>query len=87
MPFLTVKEVAKRLCHSEQTVRNLIARGELECYRCPGVRISEEQLAAYLSQAQRVPPATSSPRRVQPQPIQHLNADRLLSAWKEQGVD
>ncbi|MDX1970019.1 MAG: helix-turn-helix domain-containing protein [Planctomycetaceae bacterium] len=88
MQLLKVKDVAERLCHSEQTVRNLIARGLLTCYRCPGVRISEEQLAAYLSKAEKCPnTARSDQRRKSPQSIRHLNADRLREAWKEQGVD
>ncbi len=87
MQLMTVRDVAKRLCHSPQTVRNLIARGLLKCYRCPGVRISEEHLEAYLSQVQQ----PRSTRVRQPRPatrsIRHLNADRLRDAWKQQGVD
>lgn len=87
MQLLKVKDVADRLSHSEQTVRNLIARGWLECYRCPGVRISEEQLEAYLARVhQRKSSRTHQPRPVT-QSIRHLNADRLREAWKEQGVD
>ena len=88
MQLLKIKEVAARLSHSEQTVRNLIARGHLECHRCPGIRVSEDQLAAYLISTYRSRetsgPPTKSPR---PKPIRHLNADRLRQAWKEQGVD
>lgn len=87
MQLLTVKDVAARLSHSEQTVRNLIARGQLDCYRCPGVRVSEEQLATYLSKSQQRPHSIDAPGTVPTQSIQFLNADRLRSAWKEQGVD
>lgn len=86
MKLLTVRDVAVRLCHSQQTVRNLIARGHLDCYRCPGVRVSEEQLEAYLSKVQQ--PKNTRVRQPRPstRSIRHLNADRLRDAWKEQGV-
>lgn len=86
MKLLTVRDVAERLCHSQQTVRNLIARGLLSCYRCPGVRISEEQLEAYLSKTHQV--NNTRVRQLHPstRSIRHLNADRLRDAWKEQGV-
>lgn len=87
MQLLKVKDVAVRLSHSEQTVRNLIARGLLECYHCPGVRISEEQLEAYLSKVQQRKSTHVSQQRTPTQSIRHLNADRLREAWKEQGVD
>lgn len=90
MQLLRVKDVAVRLSHSEQTVRNLIARGLLECYRCPGVRISEEQLDAYLKKAhlrKNAPTRQERQGHTSPQSIRHLNEDRLRKAWKEQGVD
>lgn len=87
MQLLKVKDVAARLSHSEQTVRNLIARGLLECYRCPGVRISEEQLNAYLAKVHLRKSAPTHAKPTSTQSIRHLNADRLRQAWKEQGVD
>lgn len=87
MQLLKVKDVASRLGHSPQTVRNLIARGLLDCYRCPGVRISEEQLTAYLTKAQRRIEKRKHPPRSATQSIRHLDADRLREAWKEQGID
>ena len=87
MQLLKVKDVASRLGHSAQTVRNLIARGLLECYRCPGVRISEAQLAAYLTKAQRRNETRKHPPPSATQSIRHLDADRLREAWKEQGID
>jgi len=88
MQLLNVNEVATRLSHSPQTVRNLISRRLLDCYRCPGIRVSEEQLEAYLAQANK--PANDNPcsrHKSPPQAILHLNADRLREAWREQGVD
>lgn len=87
MQLLRVKDVAARLNHSEQTVRNLIARGLLECYRCPGVRISEEQVDAYLKKAHLRKNTPTRQERTSTQSIRHLNEDRLRKAWKEQGVD
>lgn len=88
MHLLNVNEVAKRLAHSPQTVRNLIAAGALECFRCPGIRVSEEQLGAYFARSKKTQPALRGPEKpVAPQAIVHLNADRLRQAWREQGVE
>lgn len=46
-------EVAERLNCSVSTVYDLIESGRLEHYRCPGVRVSEEQLACYLEETKR----------------------------------
>ena len=48
-----VKAVAERLNCSESTVRSLIARGLLEYHRCPGIRVSEEQIAEFLEETKR----------------------------------
>src|SRR5438477_274590 len=46
--MLKVSQVANRLNCSVSTVYTLIDTGQLGHHRCPGVRVSEEQLAAYL---------------------------------------
>lgn len=51
--LLKVDAVARRLNNSPSTIYALIESGELEHYRCPGIRISEEQLARYLTASQR----------------------------------
>lgn len=51
--MLTVAQVAERLNCSESTVRSLIARGLLKYHRCPGIRVSEEQIAEYLEETKR----------------------------------
>ena len=51
--MLKVSQVARRLNCSETSVRSLIARGLLEYHRCPGIRVSEEQIAAYLEDTKR----------------------------------
>ncbi len=49
--LMTVAMVAKRLHHSASTVYGLIESGKLAHYRCPGIRISEAQLKAFLEGA------------------------------------
>lgn len=67
--MLKVSQVASRLSCSATTVRALIASGALEHHRCPGIRVSEEQLVAYLEETKRErrepEPRKSQPRRPQ----------------------
>ena len=51
--LLRVAEVAVRLNCSVSTAYSLIENGKLGHHRCPGVRVSEEQLAAYLEETKR----------------------------------
>ena len=51
--LLRVTEAAKRLNCSVATVYGLIESGRLGHYRCPGIRVSEEQLADYLQSTKR----------------------------------
>ena len=46
--MLRVSAVAKRLDCSAATVYSLIEKGILGHHRCPGVRVSEEQIMDYL---------------------------------------
>ena len=46
--MLTVRQVAQRLNCSMSTAYLLIESGRLAHYRCPGIRVSEAQLADYL---------------------------------------
>jgi hypothetical protein len=76
------------LSHSPQTVRNLIARGALECFRCPGIRVSETQLSAYLDRTKRKAESSRKPtRQLSQKPIEHLDRDRLRESWRKQGVE
>lgn len=68
--LFTVKDAATRLNCSQATVYNLIATGKLAHHRCPGVRISEEQLAAYLDE-------TRCERRTEPTPVRSPPPRRL----------
>ncbi|MBS0206936.1 MAG: helix-turn-helix domain-containing protein [Planctomycetes bacterium] len=53
--MLKVAQVAKRLNCSVSTVYGLIETGRLAHHRCPGVRVSEEQLEVYLADTKRQP--------------------------------
>ncbi len=72
--MLKVAQVAVQLNCSVSTVYSLIESGRLGHYRCPGVRVSEEQLQAYLQSTS--PEHRREPRR-QPQPRPRLKHIRL----------
>ena len=61
MPLFTVQEVAQRLNCSISTVYHLIESGQLPHHRCPGVRVSEEQINAYLKASERGPTTERTP--------------------------
>jgi len=51
---LRVKQVAERLNLSESKVYEMVERGELSHHRFGGaIRVSEEQIAAYLEETKR----------------------------------
>lgn len=58
----TVKEAAELLGHKESTVRNLIGKGSLGHHRCPGLRVSEEQIEEYLKET-KMERRTPEPRK------------------------
>lgn len=51
--MLKVSDLMARLACSRSTVYMLIDTGRLGHHRCPGIRVSESQLAAYLEQTRR----------------------------------
>ena len=53
--LLRVPDVAQRLNCGVSTVYSLIERGQLPHHRCPGIRVSEEQIASFLATCQRGP--------------------------------
>ena len=68
--MLRVREVAQRLNLSESTVYGLVESGELPHHRFRGaIRVSEEQLAAYLDltkqERRESAPRIRKPRRPQ----------------------
>lgn len=71
--MLKVREVAARLSCSVSTVYHLLETGRLPHHRCPGIRVSEEQLAEYLAATVRNhPDAVSRVRRTSPR-LKHIN--------------
>ncbi len=60
--LLTVAMVAKRLNHAASTIYALIESGRLAHYRCPGIRVSEEQLMTFL---ESVKEPVQSPEKTQ----------------------
>ncbi len=90
--MLTVKQVAERLGVQPSTVYAAVQSGVLKCHRIrcrPGsrgaIRITEEQLRAYLEG----PPEEAPPKSRAPSgktTFSQLDASRLQAAWERQGV-
>ncbi|MDB5342487.1 MAG: hypothetical protein JWP89_864 [Schlesneria sp.] len=74
--MLKVSQVAIRLNCSASTVYGLIESGRLAHHRCPGVRVSEEQLATYLEQTKQVPLAEPA-KPMRPCPPRRLKNVKL----------
>jgi excisionase family DNA binding protein len=88
--LLRVADVAKRLNCSASTVYALIESGRLAHHRCPGVRVSEEQLENFLQSSKREQHRhVRQPSKTVPvsfAPAKHLDGERISEAWKSQGV-
>jgi excisionase family DNA binding protein len=89
--LLLVSEVAERLRCSASSVYSNIARGRLKCYRVGagngGIRVTEEQIEAFLQSSETKPSATPPVREQAPPPaggggFTVLDADRLKEAWR-----
>lgn len=71
--LLRVAEIAKRLSISSSKVYQLIEKGELPHHRIGGaVRVSEEQLAAYLEVTKRDREVVSVTRRPSRPRLRHI---------------
>lgn len=71
--MLKVPDVAQRLNCSASTVYDLVESGKLGHYRCPDVRVSEEQLTAYLEVAKRERGPAPQQRNTGPRPqLKHV---------------
>ena len=71
--MLKVSQVAELLSCSAGTVYQLIETGKLGHHRCPGVRVSDEQLQAYLESTKRGPQERTTARRHPPrQVLKHI---------------
>ena len=88
--MLRVKEVAARLGCSLSTAYQLIDSGRLLSHQVgmrKGIRVSEEDLRAYLEQCRTVMRAKPVPtQRVAGTKFRHLDGERLRAAWRRQGV-
>lgn len=80
--LLTVNEAAKRLNCSKSSVYALLDAEELGHYRCPGIRISEEQLAEYVSAAERA--STRDTTRLHPRTGEPANEQR--AEWADKAL-
>lgn len=61
--MLKVSQVAKVLNCSASTVYQLIETGKLGHHRCPGVRVSDQQIQDYLESTKRGPLERTTARR------------------------
>ncbi len=67
-------EVAERLNCALSTVYLLVASGALDHFRCPGIRVSETQLANYLERVKRQHgPARSEVARPARRRLRHIS--------------
>jgi excisionase family DNA binding protein len=72
--MLKPQQVAERLNCSIKTVYALIESGKLGHYRCPGVRVSEDQLLAYLDLSKRERGPAPQQRNTGPRPrLKHIS--------------
>ena len=89
--LLTIREAAAMLRISESTVRNAIRSGQLRAFRFGtrggSIRIAPVDLQEYIASCAtakpscpKVAPTTAGGR------FKHLDASKLLSAWRQQGV-
>ena len=71
--MLKVSQVAKLLNCSVSTTYQLIETGKLGHHRCPGVRVSDEQLQDYLESTRRGPQERfATKRRPARQTLKHI---------------
>jgi excisionase family DNA binding protein len=71
--MLKVRQVAERLNCSISTVYGLVESGRLGHHRCPGIRVGEEQLAAYLEGTKKEKGPVSVSRSSGPRPrLRHI---------------
>jgi excisionase family DNA binding protein len=86
---LTIREAAGVLRISESTIRNAVSSGRLRAFRFGNrggsIRIAQADLDDYITGAATAPlvSRTSAPSGGQ---FRHLDASKLLAAWRQQGV-
>ena len=73
MRLLLPSEIADTLRCSLSTVYALLESGKLVGHRCPGWRVREEDLHAYLERTRQEPQATDRDARRPPRPsLRHI---------------
>lgn len=71
--MLRIRQVAERLNCSISTVYSLVETGKLGHHRCPGIRVSEEQLATFLERTKREQDMVLQSRPSNPRPhLKHI---------------
>lgn len=87
--LLTIREAAALLRLSESTIRNAVRLGQLRAFRFGirggTIRISPADLDDYVAGAATTPRAPRMLTATGGQ-FKHLDASKLLSAWRRQGV-
>ena len=92
MKLMKVNEVAQALSVSNSLVYQLIAAGKLPCHRIGtgrgAIRVNRDDLEAFLSECrtQRASQPRSSSFEPKGRCFKHLDGQRLLAAWQQQGV-
>ena len=89
--LLTIREVAGVLRVSQSTVRNAIRDGDLPAFRFGArggsIRVSPAHLDDYIASRSTVKPAKiKTQHRPQATPFKSLDGEKLLAAWRRQGV-
>jgi excisionase family DNA binding protein len=89
--LLTIREAADVLRVSESTIRNAVGSGRLRAFRFGvrggSIRIGRADLEDYMASCATVGrPAGRAAGRAGGGLFKSLDADRLLAAWRQQGV-
>jgi excisionase family DNA binding protein len=83
----TVRSLAERWACSEQHVRNLVARGELHCFRLGGklLRIAGEEVARWENSGLAATVASSASSSAKTDTAAAIRSARLIEASPTQG--
>ena len=88
--MLRVRDVALRLNVSLSKAYELIKCGRITHCRFEGsIRVAEDDLQDYIARSKKGRGPRSEERKRSPRPgapFKHLDGDRLLAAWRRQGV-
>ena len=86
--MLTVRQAAQRLAISSSKLYQLAAERKTAHYRLGGkIVFAESDIDAFLLSCGVEPAAAARARTASKGTFQHLNAQRLAVAWRDQGVE